>query len=219
MSADIEPPAGWRKVMGPLKKLADNHNVMDVIGRACGKWDFTGWFGADKIVYAVRIGSDIDKENPPDYPAEWQGDKGWVKAEKPQPTTVRGWLETLPDGYRQRALEQQSNEVLATSLGYAIGSFASWKLTKEGAQFWGFVHDWACECRDLPPLPADPPEAKPPLMTLDPETGKVTLDDDLAERLAIAIAPAIIAEWSYNNEDLPAEIAKLAKAIAGELRK
>lgn len=43
--------------------------------------------------------------------------------------------------------------------------------------------------------------------------------DDLAERLAIAIAPAIIAEWSYNNEDLPAEIAKLAKAIAGELRK
>jgi hypothetical protein len=42
---------------------------------------------------------------------------------------------------------------------------------------------------------------------------------DLAERLAIAIAPAIIAEWSYNNEDLPAEIAKLAKAIAGELRK
>jgi hypothetical protein len=43
--------------------------------------------------------------------------------------------------------------------------------------------------------------------------------DDLAERIAIAIAPAIIAEWSYNNEDLPAEIAKLAKAIAAELRK
>jgi hypothetical protein len=56
-------------------------------------------------------------------------------------------------------------------------------------------------------------------MALDPETGNVTIVDDLAERLAIAIAPAIIAEWSYNNEDLPAEIAKLAKAIAGELRK
>jgi hypothetical protein len=213
MSADIEPPTGWRKVMGPLKKLADNHNVMDVIGRACDKWDFTGWFGADKIVYAIRIGSDIDKQNPPDYPAEWQGDKGWVKVEKPQPTTVRGWLETLPDGYRERALGQcLTAGYRVDSLIRAIAAFNQWEDTKEGCQFWHHVQDWSWGNGDLPPLPADTPESAA-VGTLE------TTHDDLAERIAIAIAPAIIAEWSYNNEDLPAEIAKLAKAIAGELRK
>jgi hypothetical protein len=102
----------------------------------------------------------------------------------------------------------------------AIMLFAEWSKTTEGYEFWLNVRDWSFgQNGSLPPLPADPPEAKPPLMAIDPETGNVTIADDLAERIAIAIAPAIIAEWSYNNEDLPAEIAKLAKAIAGEFRK
>jgi hypothetical protein len=129
-----------------------------------------------------------------------------------EPTTVRGWLETLPSGYRERALGQQSNEIGVTSLTHAIGSFAPWAQTKEGLYFWDAVYRWSCSEGDLPPLPADPPESA---VNTPPET----THDDLAERIAIAIAPAIIAEWSYNNEDLPAEIAKLAKAIAGELRK
>ena len=142
MSADIEPPAGWRKVMGPFRE-EDSSSSSDIAMYLDGEWCFCGWHGCENMLYAIRIGSDIDKENRPDYPAEWQGDNGWVKVEKP---------------------------------------------------------------------PADTPKTA---VVTTPETTR----DDLAERIAIAIAPAIIAEWSYNNEDLPAEIAKLAKAIAGELRK
>jgi hypothetical protein len=101
----------------------------------------------------------------------------------------------------------------ADSLSDALMQFGTWEETKEGRLFWNAVDEWACGLGDLPPLPADTPESA--IVT----TLETTLDDDLAERIAIAIAPAIIAEWSYNNEDLPAEIAKLAKAIAGELRK
>jgi hypothetical protein len=131
-----------------------------------------------------------------------------------KPTTVRGWLETLPEGYRERALNQSdASDELAASMEAAIMLFSEWSKTTEGYEFWLNVRDWSFgQNGDLPPLPADPPES--PVNT-PPET----THDDLAERIAIAIAPAIIAEWSYNNEDLPAEIAKLAKAIAGELRK
>ena len=129
-----------------------------------------------------------------------------------EPTTVRGWLETLPSGYRERALGQIKHEIDAGSLSDALLQFMIWKETKEGRPFWNAVDEWALGLCDLPPLPADPPESA---VNTPPET----THDDLAERIAIAIAPAIIAEWSYNNEDLPAEIAKLAKAIAGELRK
>jgi hypothetical protein len=212
MSADIKPPAGWRKVMGPIKGRGTSTNP-DIAISESGEWDVSGWVGNAERQYAIRIGSDIDKGNPPDYPAEWQGDKGWVKAEKPQPTTVRGWLETLPSGYRERALAQITGDIGVTSLGDALLKFAVWDETNEGRSFWVLVRDSVDAGICLPPLPADTPES--PVVT-PPET---TLDDDLAERLAIAIAPAIIAEWSYNNEDLPAEIAKLAKAIAGELRK
>jgi hypothetical protein len=131
-----------------------------------------------------------------------------------RPTTVRGWLETLPDGYRERALNQSdASDELADSMEAAIMLFSEWSKTTEGYEFWLNVRDWSFgQNGDLPPLPADPPESA---VVGTPET----TPDDLAERIAIAIAPAIIAEWSYNNEDLPAEIAKLAKAIAGELRK
>ena len=130
-----------------------------------------------------------------------------------EPTTVRGWLETLPSGYRERALGQYSGDHIdAGNLAMAVMLFTGWGGTKEREDFWDAVYNWACECGSLPPLPTDPPESA---VNTPPET----THDDLAERLAIAIAPAIIAEWSYNNEDLPAEIAKLAKAIAGELRK
>jgi hypothetical protein len=130
-----------------------------------------------------------------------------------KPTTVRGWLETLPDGYRERALGQyNSDHVHAGSLAIAVMLFAGWGGTKERENFWKAVYNWANGIGYLPPLPADTPKTAV-------VTAQETTRDDLAERIAIAIAPAIIAEWSYNNEDLPVEIAKLAKAIAGELRK
>ena len=212
MSADIEPPAGWRKVMGPFRE-DDSSSSQDVAMYLDDYWCFSGFCGCEDMLYAIRIGSDIDKENPPDYPAEWQGDNGWMKVEKPQPTTVRGWLETLPSGYRERALDQcLTLGCKADSLSRAIAAFARWEDTKEGSQFWLYVQDWSWGNGDLPPLPTDTPKTAV-------VTAQETTHDDLAERIAIAIAPAIIAEWSYNNEDLPVEIAKLAKAIAGELRK
>ena len=127
----------------------------------------------------IRIGSDIDKENPPDYPAEWQGEKGWVKVGKPQPTTVRGWLETLPDGYRERALGQMSrpNENV-TALRYAVANLIGWQRTKEGFDFWNAVCEYDEGKRGLPPLPADTPESA--IVT----TLETTLDDDLTERIA-----------------------------------
>ena len=129
-----------------------------------------------------------------------------------KPTTVRGWLETLPDGYRERALGQITSDVCVTSLSDALLQFAVWNETNEGHDFWLLVRESVDAGICPPPLPADPPKTAV-VTTLE------TTRDDLAERIAIAIAPAIIAEWSYNNEDLPAEIANLAKAIAGELRK
>jgi hypothetical protein len=212
MSADIEPPAGWRKVMGPFREDS-NPASKDIAMHLNRVWSFSSSCGCDDRLYPIRIGSDIDRQNPPDYPAEWQGDNGWVKVEKPQPTTVRGWLETLPSGYRERALAQITGDIVVTSLGDALLKFAVWDETNEGRSFWVLVHDSVDAGICLPPLPTDPPESAV-VGTLE-----TTLDDDLSERIAIAIAPAIIAEWSYNNEDLPAEIAKLAKAIAGELRK
>jgi hypothetical protein len=128
--------------MGPLKSPSI-HISNDIATLIAGEWEFTGWWGSEPRPYAIRIGSGIDRQNPPDYPAEWQGDKGWVKVER---------------------------------------------------------------------SPADPPESAD-------NTPPETTHDDLAERIAIAIAPTVIRYWADDQRDLPAEIAKLAKAIAGELRK
>jgi hypothetical protein len=90
--------------------------------------------------------------------------------------------------------------------------FAVWDETNEGRSFWVLVRDSVDAGICLPPLPADPPES--PVVTT-PET----THDDLAERIAIAIAPTVIRYWADDQRGRPAEIAKLAKAIAGELRK
>lgn len=54
------------------------------------------------------------------------------------PTTVRGWLETLPEPIRERALKQcNAPNSSCESLVSAIQQFADWsKETKEGHSFW-----------------------------------------------------------------------------------
>jgi len=76
-----------------------------------------------------------------------------------EPTTVLGWLQRLPDGYRERALEQHDPEFEPTaepaSIGDAIASFADWTRTNEKEDFWNAVF-FHYDCGSpLPPLPKE----------------------------------------------------------------
>jgi len=53
------------------------------------------------------------------------------------PTTVRGWLETLPEPYRTSAIDQMNceNRVVET-ITDALLSFNEWSRTEEGNDFW-----------------------------------------------------------------------------------
>jgi hypothetical protein len=56
-----------------------------------------------------------------------------------KPTTVEGWLKTLPEPLRSSALSQSHcidllNE--SESLSSSILSFCIWRETKEGMEFW-----------------------------------------------------------------------------------
>jgi hypothetical protein len=67
-----------------------------------------------------------------------------------QPTTVRGWLETLPDGYRERAIDYTDRSELDESAGdlsIAVSRAFFWKDTEEGSEFWGLVANG-----ELPPI-------------------------------------------------------------------
>lgn len=61
---------------------------------------------------------------------------------------ISQWLEALPDGYRERALRAHDDMCSGTGggrkqdcLSRAISSGISWARTREGAIFWGYVHD------------------------------------------------------------------------------
>lgn len=73
--------------------------------------------------------------------------------------TVKEWLETLPDGYRERALANMLDAVRdkkADSLPSAIYIGFDWGPSKEGYSFWKntFFHYKRNE-RSLPTLPND----------------------------------------------------------------
>jgi hypothetical protein len=74
-----------------------------------------------------------------------------------EPTTVLGWLERLPNGYRERALEQYDPEfelrAKPTCIKYAIASFADWTRTNEKDVFWNDVYLHYDQGTPLPPLP------------------------------------------------------------------
>lgn len=75
---------------------------------------------------------------------------------RPKPTTVRGWLETLPSGYRERALQYCNiPDVRATSLSGALQCGFLWEDAPEGDVFWCAVKDWAFnpKANQLPRLP------------------------------------------------------------------
>ena len=71
-----------------------------------------------------------------------------------EPTTVREWLEQLPDGYRERALEQcDCLDERCTSMSMALIIFSVWEDTQEKFRFWNAVDEHYTEGTPLPPLP------------------------------------------------------------------
>lgn len=141
-----EPPDGWiyygpGPVPGhekfhhnPCPDLATYSEVLT------SGWDTSPSEGyCPHTVYAVRAGSALARE------------LGLEPA--PEPTTIRGWLETLPDGYRERALANcDCPDNRCVNLSDATLSI-KWADTPEGVVFWSRVCGWACGWCDLPPLP------------------------------------------------------------------
>jgi len=79
------------------------------------------------------------------------------KEEEEQPTTVREWIEQLPDGYRERALEQcVRSDYLCDSMRQALDFFADWRETEEKRGFWWDVYNHYLNGTPLPPLPEQP---------------------------------------------------------------
>src|SRR5690625_2569316 len=70
--------------------------------------------------------------------------------------TALEWLEDLPDGYRERALENY--DYMYDGI-YPIGGLSDaildsfhWRSTPEGHKFWKTVYEWALGYVELPPL-------------------------------------------------------------------
>jgi hypothetical protein len=57
--------------------------------------------------------------------------------------TIREWLETLPDGYRERALANLKKDGPANSLYGALETGFQWIDTTEGFDFWCDLSVWA----------------------------------------------------------------------------
>lgn len=77
-----------------------------------------------------------------------------AELEKRKPTTVRGWLEQLPEGYRERALGQCTClDEKASSMEQAILDFQEWDITEEKGDFWVAVVRHYVKGTPLPPLP------------------------------------------------------------------
>jgi hypothetical protein len=73
-----------------------------------------------------------------------------------QPTTVEGWLQLLPDGYRERALGQMNQESKGWdcySTSYALRLFTQWNTTNEDFDFWRDLYDHYALGTPLPELP------------------------------------------------------------------
>jgi len=74
--------------------------------------------------------------------------------------TIKEWLMELPDGYRERALENANKylavntcDVTEVSLLRTINCAFVWKETHEGHRFWKRVKDHYAKGTPLPPLP------------------------------------------------------------------
>jgi len=70
--------------------------------------------------------------------------------------TIREWLETLPDGYRERALanmDEISADQTVSRVNVALGMAFDWEEAREGFDFWLEVSRALRASCDFPPLP------------------------------------------------------------------
>jgi hypothetical protein len=98
---------------------------------------------AETVNYTARIGG------------EWHY---WEAV--PNPKTVKQRLETLPEGYRERALANcQNPDEEVSCLLQAVFHMGSWGNTPEGMDFWHAVYKWSENPYEnpLPPLPDENP--------------------------------------------------------------
>jgi hypothetical protein len=91
---------------------------------------------------------------------------GEVTSFASEPTTIEGWLRTLPDGYRELALRADKHPAWDRSercyaLSIAIERGIMWADTIGGRFFWLAVRDWARNEGELPPIPNNRPENLP----------------------------------------------------------
>jgi hypothetical protein len=74
--------------------------------------------------------------------------------------TVKQWLEQLPDGYRERALEnldpKNAHQKEKDMVEAILASF-DFDKTKEGGLFWARVYGHYAKGLSLPPLPSKNP--------------------------------------------------------------
>lgn len=71
---------------------------------------------------------------------------GLIPKEAPKPTTIKGWLETLPEPYRTQALGVMWPEVshrACSALSSAIFDMCNWHSTTQGGVYWIPVYEWA----------------------------------------------------------------------------
>jgi len=69
--------------------------------------------------------------------------------------SYKEWLQELPDGYRELAINQCNIEGVAPDLMEAIWNFANYCNPKEGFGFWQRVHFAYKHSIILLPLPKD----------------------------------------------------------------
>ena len=73
--------------------------------------------------------------------------------------TIKEWLETLPDGYRERALKNHDPKTYdgtqINSLSDAIRRAFLWGGSPEGHGFWSDVWWWTLGLGELPKLPEE----------------------------------------------------------------
>lgn len=143
ISAKI-PDGYYRVDEGPFKEGdlfiydTDDHDSFSPIEDVLGDW----------------IGTDIEEGEIVARPI-----RGY-KPEPEKPATVKEWLETLPDGYRERAIRQGDKKWLddeCKDLWNAIYDFQEWDITDEGVDFWKRMAQWSIHREGLPPLPDQEP--------------------------------------------------------------
>jgi hypothetical protein len=73
--------------------------------------------------------------------------------------TVKEWLMELPDGYRERALEnmyEENKSIVVRNMEDAINRAFTWEESQEGDVFWLAVYNHYFISRPLPSLPQSP---------------------------------------------------------------